>query len=123
MSHRWISEAGQPVLELLISWCNCPIEEATWESYDLLAEQFPHFHLEDKSFYRAGSNDTNPIRVYTRKKKRDPLSTNEEQINSLSGYWVNPLGQTGLRIWSGGEHFTSVTNFTLLEQVSFFVFH
>nr|GEV79532.1 hypothetical protein [Tanacetum cinerariifolium] len=34
--HGWVSEAGNLVLELLISWSNRPIEEATWESYDLL---------------------------------------------------------------------------------------
>ncbi|GKB03766.1 transposon ty3-G gag-pol polyprotein [Tanacetum coccineum] len=35
ITHRWVYEAGQPVLELLISWCNRPVEEATWETYDL----------------------------------------------------------------------------------------
>ncbi|GKB06982.1 hypothetical protein Tco_0835215 [Tanacetum coccineum] len=67
--HRWVLEAGQPVLELLVSWNQRPLEEANWETYDLLAEQFPNFRLEDKAFYRGGSNDTN-LRVYTRKKTR-----------------------------------------------------
>nr|GEY16782.1 hypothetical protein [Tanacetum cinerariifolium] len=57
ITHRWVYEAGQPVLELLIAWCNRPVEEATWETYDLVAEQFPEFRLEDKAFYREGSND------------------------------------------------------------------
>ncbi|KAD4384176.1 hypothetical protein E3N88_24344 [Mikania micrantha] len=39
-AHRWVLEAGQPVLELLIHWQNRPTEEATWECYDLLKNQF-----------------------------------------------------------------------------------
>nr|GEY25065.1 retrotransposon Gag domain, retroviral aspartyl protease [Tanacetum cinerariifolium]GEY25260.1 retrotransposon Gag domain, retroviral aspartyl protease [Tanacetum cinerariifolium] len=52
ITHRWVYEAGQPVLELLIVWCNRPVEEASWETYDLLDEHFPEFCLEDKAFYR-----------------------------------------------------------------------
>nr|GEW37904.1 zinc finger, CCHC-type [Tanacetum cinerariifolium] len=37
-THRWVYEAGQPLLELLIALCNRPVEEATWETYDLVAE-------------------------------------------------------------------------------------
>ncbi|XP_076927479.1 uncharacterized protein LOC143591046 [Bidens hawaiensis] len=29
VAHRWVQEAGEPVLELLISWCNRPVEETT----------------------------------------------------------------------------------------------
>ncbi|GJS46567.1 retrotransposon gag domain, retroviral aspartyl protease [Tanacetum coccineum] len=36
LDHRWVIEAGQPVLELLILWCHRLAEEATWENYDLL---------------------------------------------------------------------------------------
>ncbi|KAD4180225.1 hypothetical protein E3N88_28816 [Mikania micrantha] len=32
LQHRWVIEAGHPVLELLVSWCNFLVEEATWES-------------------------------------------------------------------------------------------
>ncbi|KAD2393941.1 hypothetical protein E3N88_40918 [Mikania micrantha] len=52
VSSRWVTEAGTSVMELLIEWKNQPIEEATWESYDLLAKQFPNFRLEDKSTFR-----------------------------------------------------------------------
>ncbi|XP_076939002.1 uncharacterized protein LOC143607440 [Bidens hawaiensis] len=38
IDHRWVTEAGHPVLELLVSWNQRPLEEATWEMYDLLAE-------------------------------------------------------------------------------------
>ncbi|VFQ89696.1 unnamed protein product [Cuscuta campestris] len=52
LSHHRVWEAGQHVLELLISWCQRPVEEATWECYDLLRAQFPSFRLEDKSFWK-----------------------------------------------------------------------
>ncbi|GJR47585.1 peroxidase 64 [Tanacetum coccineum] len=67
VDHRWVLEVGQHVLELLVSWTQRPMEEATWETYDLLPEQFSHFCLEDKAFYQRGSNDTN-LKVYKRKK-------------------------------------------------------
>ncbi|GKF96301.1 retrotransposon gag domain, retroviral aspartyl protease, partial [Tanacetum coccineum] len=91
IDHRWVREAGHPVLELLVSWDQRPMEEATWESYDLLAEQFPHFRLEDKSFYHGGSNDKN-LQVYTRKKTRFKRYE-KEQFNALFGSWMDPLGQ------------------------------
>nr|GEU83661.1 hypothetical protein [Tanacetum cinerariifolium] len=34
------------------------IHPATWKTYDLVAEQFPEFRLEDKAFYREGSKST-----------------------------------------------------------------
>ncbi|GJV29178.1 peroxidase 64 [Tanacetum coccineum] len=93
LAHRWVYEAGKQVLELLISWCDRPQEEATWEAYDLLADQFPNFRLEDKAFYREGSNDTIPVKVYTRKKNR-VNETGQTQFNSIFGYWLDPLGQS-----------------------------
>ncbi|KAK1441653.1 hypothetical protein QVD17_07716 [Tagetes erecta] len=93
ISHRWVYEAGHPILELLISWCNRPIEECTWETYDLLAEQFPEFRLEDKAFYREGSNDKGPpLKVYSRKKNK-VTAAKLEQLNSIFGNWLNPLCQ------------------------------
>nr|GEV40358.1 retrotransposon Gag domain, retroviral aspartyl protease [Tanacetum cinerariifolium] len=38
ITNRWVYEAGQPILELLIAWCNRHVEEATWGTYDLVAE-------------------------------------------------------------------------------------
>ncbi|GKC28423.1 ty3-gypsy retrotransposon protein [Tanacetum coccineum] len=99
IDHRWVREAGHPVLELLVSWDQRPMEEATWESYDLLAEQFPHFRLEDKSFYHGGSNDKN-LQVYTRKKTRVKRHE-QEQFNALFGSWMDPLGDLPSRIWLG----------------------
>ncbi|GJY35343.1 hypothetical protein Tco_0420721, partial [Tanacetum coccineum] len=89
--HRWVLEAGQLVLELLVSWNQRRLGKATWETYDLLAEQFPNFRLEDKAFYRGGSNDTN-MRVYTRKKTRVKAG-DQVQFNAIFGSWVDPLGQ------------------------------
>ncbi|GJY00757.1 hypothetical protein Tco_0358909 [Tanacetum coccineum] len=69
------------------------MEEAIWETYDMLAEQVPHFLLEDKAFYRGGSNDTN-LKVYTRKKTRvkaeessDPSF--KEQLTSVSKFLID----------------------------------
>ncbi|RDX97937.1 Proteasome subunit alpha type-5, partial [Mucuna pruriens] len=36
------------VAEVLIQWQNLPTFEATWETADVIKEQFPNFHLEDK---------------------------------------------------------------------------
>nr|GEU84868.1 copia protein [Tanacetum cinerariifolium] len=88
--HRVI-EAGQPVLELLILWCHRPAEEATWENYDLLTTQFPDFHLEDKAFYREESNDTLPLKVYSRRKNRVKSSAGKGQFNSLLKYLIDPF--------------------------------
>ncbi|GJR04101.1 retrotransposon gag domain, retroviral aspartyl protease [Tanacetum coccineum] len=87
---------GNLVLELLISWSNRPVEKATWESYDLLKEQFPNFRLEDKSFYQEGSNDTTGLQVNTRKRKRvktyDPDLNELDQFIAIFGIWLDPLG-------------------------------
>nr|GEZ21032.1 putative reverse transcriptase domain-containing protein [Tanacetum cinerariifolium] len=52
------------------------MEEATWESYDLLAEQFPYFRLEDKSFYRGNyhaSIKATPFEALYGRKCRSPV--------------------------------------------------
>ncbi|GKC41850.1 ty3-gypsy retrotransposon protein, partial [Tanacetum coccineum] len=92
VTHHWVYEAGCPNLELLVSWCNRPIEESTWETYDLVvAEQFPAFCLEDKAFYREGSNDKDTLKVYSRKRNRVKAANME--LNYIFGNWLNPLGQ------------------------------
>ncbi|KAD4178201.1 hypothetical protein E3N88_26792 [Mikania micrantha] len=86
--------------ELLISWSNRPIEEATWECHDLLVGQFPTFRLEDKSFFRGGSIDTlDPKfgKTYTRKVKggAEERSNVEAQaeMEILFGQQLDPFGQ------------------------------
>lgn len=40
---------GQLVyIEVLIKWINLPEFEVTWEDMEVIKEQFPNFHLEDK---------------------------------------------------------------------------
>jgi len=34
--------------EVLIKWKDLPDFENTWEPYEVIDAQFPHFHLEDK---------------------------------------------------------------------------
>nr|GEZ57145.1 retrotransposon Gag domain, retroviral aspartyl protease [Tanacetum cinerariifolium] len=84
ITHRRVYEAGQPVLELLIAWCNRDVEEATWETYDLVAEQFPKFRLEDKAFYQEGSNDKNPFKYASIFTKGLPSALFEDFCFSLS---------------------------------------
>lgn len=44
-------------LDVIIQWKGLPPLEATWESYGLLRQQFPSFHLVDKVSHVGGSND------------------------------------------------------------------
>ncbi|KAD3069020.1 hypothetical protein E3N88_36900 [Mikania micrantha] len=76
LDHRWILSAGVSVLELLISWVNRPIEEATWEVYDSVAEQFPDFRLEDKRMKGARAD-------------KDAYA----EMELLFGHQLDPLGQ------------------------------
>ncbi|KAH0747800.1 hypothetical protein KY290_027032 [Solanum tuberosum] len=71
LAHQWVKEAGSSSLELLIHWVDRPLEEASWENYDLIADQFPSFLLEDKATFQGGYTDTNaPLRTYSRRKYR-----------------------------------------------------
>ncbi|KAD2393285.1 hypothetical protein E3N88_40262 [Mikania micrantha] len=98
-AHRWVLEAGQPVLELLIHWQNRPIEEATWECYDLLKNQFPTFRLADKSSFGEGSIVTNntPVRVYQRRNRKKTEQAQIQLLDQLkiaTGLIVDPLSHT-----------------------------
>ena len=60
---------------MLIAWRGASKGEDTWEPVEDIKQQFPKFHLEDKVFFRGGSDDTNPTdpkwgRVYRRIKKK-----------------------------------------------------
>ena len=55
-----------------MKWKGLPDFEASWESADLIAKQFPDFHLEDKVSFEPGGNDRPLIRfTYSRRKKKD----------------------------------------------------
>ncbi|GJW60876.1 heat shock factor-type, DNA-binding protein [Tanacetum coccineum] len=75
--------AGQPVL-------NQRSEEATRDTYGLAKlSNSPNFRLEDKAFYRGGSNDTN-LRMYTRKKIRVKAGDRRPAISNLA-WWGHLL--------------------------------
>ncbi|TYK05774.1 ty3-gypsy retrotransposon protein [Cucumis melo var. makuwa] len=58
--------------EYLVQWKDQPSHEATWESYAMLANQYPDFHLEDKVTLLHGSIARPPItEVYQMKGKKD----------------------------------------------------
>ena len=42
--------------EVLIRWQGLPPHESTWENCNDFAQQFPHFHLDDKVSLERGSN-------------------------------------------------------------------
>lgn len=50
-----------------MQWKDLPPEAATWEPLAVFQESFPHFHLEDKVFSKAGGVDT----VTMREEERD----------------------------------------------------
>nr|GEW85000.1 putative mitochondrial protein [Tanacetum cinerariifolium] len=70
-----------------------PIQEATWETYDLVAEQFPTFCLEDKTFYREGSNDKDPPLKVNSRRKDHVTAAKVGQLYSIFRNWLNPLCQ------------------------------
>lgn len=47
------------ILEVLISWANLPIEDATWEDPLHLHQEFLEFDVEDKVNFEGGRNDRN----------------------------------------------------------------
>ena len=53
---------GSAMQEVLIQWHNQPVEEATWEEFEVLQQQFPAFHLEDKVKVWAAGNVIDPPR-------------------------------------------------------------
>lgn len=75
---RHTPHGGRSNLEVLIRWAQLPEHEDTWESYDAIDTQFPHFHLEDKVRLWGGGNDKPPVRfTYARRKRHQPRSATE----------------------------------------------
>ncbi|KAA0037029.1 transposon Tf2-1 polyprotein isoform X1 [Cucumis melo var. makuwa] len=57
--------------DVLIKWKGLSRNEATWEDYDEIQQQFPKFHLEDKVNLEKGCNDRPPIiKQYNRRVKK-----------------------------------------------------
>ena len=56
-------------IEVLIQWQGLPDFEATWEEFQMIQQQFPDFHLEDKVKVWAGGNVRTERRfTYSRRK-------------------------------------------------------
>lgn len=67
LAHCWNHNTSIPTLELLIQRQHRPAQETSWEVYDLLTEQFPSFHLEDKVNFQGRSTNTVPhMKTYFR---------------------------------------------------------
>ncbi|EXC06937.1 hypothetical protein L484_007617 [Morus notabilis] len=63
---------GYSESEVLIRWEHLPAHDATWESYEAIDCQFPHFYLEDKVRLWGGGNDKPPLRfTYVRRRVRE----------------------------------------------------
>lgn len=43
LNRRMVKRDNKHVPQVLIQWFNLPREQATWEDYDKLKEQFPQF--------------------------------------------------------------------------------
>ncbi|KAL0551289.1 hypothetical protein IC582_010375 [Cucumis melo] len=78
--------------EVLIGWQGLPSHEATWENCAVFAQQFPHFHLEDKVSLEKGSNGRPPIILqYSRRKKGEVTRAKREVETTLVGTTVSYL--------------------------------
>ncbi|KAA0036963.1 DNA-directed RNA polymerase III subunit 1 [Cucumis melo var. makuwa] len=82
--------------EVLISWQGLPAHEATWDNYADFAQQFSHFHLEDKVSSERGSNDRPPIILqYSRRKKGEVTRAKENGNGGGSGNHLGGFGEEG----------------------------
>jgi len=55
---RWIKRGTKFIEESLVQWKSLSAEDATWEDTQLLKQQFPALHLEDKVPLVGGRVDT-----------------------------------------------------------------
>lgn len=57
-------------MEVLIKWVDLPECDSTWESYDIIDSQFPHFLLKDKvKLVREDTDGPAVIRTYNQRQK------------------------------------------------------
>ena len=48
LARRLVNREGTAVAQLLVKWTNSAEEDATWEDYLVIKEQYPQFNLEDQ---------------------------------------------------------------------------
>ena len=48
LSSRTITVEGQSKPQELIQWKGLPMEDSSWEDYDIVRKMFPHLNLEDQ---------------------------------------------------------------------------
>lgn len=51
---RTITLNDEPVLQWLVQWKGCSVDEATWEDAITIPSQFPDTSLEDKTSMKGG---------------------------------------------------------------------
>ena len=61
-----VGQAGE--IEVLIKWRGLEEFEASWEDFDVIREQFPDFHLEDKVEVWRGGIVRPPVRATYRRR-------------------------------------------------------
>jgi hypothetical protein len=75
-----IKRNNEVVLQLLIRWTYLPIEDASWEGYDILVCHHPQFILEDKkSFEGQGVSGTEDELITHKMEEDDQQRENEEE--------------------------------------------
>ncbi|KAJ1694535.1 hypothetical protein LUZ63_011233 [Rhynchospora breviuscula] len=59
LARKLIKRRNAPIAQILVQWQNQPVEEASWEDYDVIKQKFPTAILEDKDgFIGEGMSDT-----------------------------------------------------------------
>ncbi|KAJ4795033.1 polyprotein [Rhynchospora pubera] len=54
LERRLIKRRNEPVPQILVKWMHQPVEDATWEDYDVITQRFPDHNLEDKVSAKDG---------------------------------------------------------------------
>ena len=68
-------------VEVLLKWKSLPEFEATWEDFQMIQQQFPAFHLEDKVKVWAGGNVRPQVRfTYHRRKGKSGITDKSADV-------------------------------------------